>query len=220
MAWSFDVASNIPRLNQSGTEVGLAGIATAITAVATVARSTAYTTAMLRKPPTPNGFWYRCSTAGTTAATAPTYGTTLGGTTTDGTSVWTAFKAPDVQTLGTTNHYYMPDIRMAINGTLTNANPQQQNFTCLDLIIYTGNFTSGAWATDGVTPRWDGVHFATIRSSTSGANGDAMYLQAGAQFTFIGGEVQTAGGVTFDNGTTPRCYYTRWRNTKEYGDNK
>jgi hypothetical protein len=217
MAWSFDVASNIPRLNQSGTDTGLTGIATAITAVATVARSTAYTTVMLRKPPTPNGFWYRCSTAGTSAATAPTYGTTDGGTTTDGTSVWTAFKAPDVQTLGTANHYYMPAIRMAINGTLTNSNPQQENFTCLDLIIYTGNFTSGAWASDGVTPRWDGVHFIAIRSSASGADGSSMYLQSGGQFTFIGGEVQTAGGVTFENATTPRCYYTRWRNTKEYG---
>lgn len=217
MAFAFDVASNIPRLNQSGTDTNLSGIATAINAVVSVARSTAYTTAMLRKPPTPTGFWYRCSTAGTTAATAPTYGTTDGGTTTDGTSVWTAFKAPDIQTLGTTNHYYMPAIRMAINGTLTNSNPQQENFTCLDLIIFTGNFTSGAWATDGVTPLYDGVHFCAIRSSTSGADGNSMSLQNGGQFTFIGGEVQTGGGVTFDNGTTPRSYYTRWRNTKEYG---
>jgi hypothetical protein len=217
MAWSFDVTSNIPRLSQSGTDTGLSGIATAITAVATVARSTAYTTAMLRKPPTPTGFWYRCSTAGTSSSTAPTYGTTDGGTTTDGTSVWTAFKAPDVQTLGTTNHYYMPAIRVAINGTLTNTNPQQENFTCLDLIIFAGNFTSGAWASDGVTPRWDGLHFCAIRSSTSGADGTSMSLQSGGQFTFIGGEVQTGGGVTFENNTTPRSYYTRWRNTKEYG---
>lgn len=217
MAFSFDVASNIPRLNQSGTDTGLSGIATAINAVVSVARSTAYTTAMLRKPPTPTGFWYRCSTAGTTASTAPTYGTTLGGTTTDGTSVWTAFKAPDIQTLGTTNHYYMPDVRMAINGTLTNSNPQQQNFTCYDIIIYTGNFTSGAWASDGVTPLYDGLHFATVRTSGSGADGVAMSLQAGGQFTFIGGEVQVANGPTFDSGTTPRSYYTRWRNTKDYG---
>ncbi len=217
MAFSFDVASNIPRLNQSGTDTGLSGIATAINAVVSVARSTAYTTAMLRKPPTPTGFWYRCSTAGTTAATAPTYGTTDGGTTTDGTSVWTAFKAPDIQTLGTTNHYYMPAVRMAINGTLTNSNPQQENFTCYDIIIYTGNFTSGAWATDGVTPRWDGLHFAAVRTSGSGADGVAMALQNSGQFTFIGGEVQCANGVTFDNGTTPRSYYTRWRNTREYG---
>ena len=179
MTWAFDVASNIPRINQSGTDTGLAGIATAITAQATVARSTAYTTSQMVKPPTPTGFWYRCSTAGTTASTAPTYGTTLAGTTTDGTAVFTAFKAPDVQTLGTTNHYYMPDIRMAINGTLTNTNPQQQNFTCYDVIIYTGNFTSGAWASDGVTPLWDGLHFSAVRTSASGADGTTLSLQAG-----------------------------------------
>jgi hypothetical protein len=217
MAFAFDVTSGIPRLTQSGTDTGLGGIATAITAVATVARSTAYTTAMLRKPPTPTGFWYRCSTAGTSAATAPTYGTTDGGTTTDGTSVWTAFKAPDVQTLGTTNHYYMPAIRVQITGTLTNANPQQQNFHCLDLFIFAGNFISGAWASDGVTPRWDGVHFATTRTTTSGADPTAFFIQNNGQCTFIGGEVQCSGGISFDAGTTPRTYKTRWRNTKEFG---
>jgi hypothetical protein len=217
MAWTFDVTSNIPRLSQSGTDTGLSGIATVITNMPLVARSTAYATNGMRKPPIQNGMWYRCSVAGTTATTAPTYNPVLGSTTTDGTAQFVAFRAPDVQTLGTTNHYYMPDIRVAINGTLTNANPQQENFTCLDLIIFAGNFTSGAWATDGVTPRWDGVHFTAVRSSTSGADGTSMSLQSGGQFTFIGGEVQTGGGVTFENNTTPRSYYTRWRNTKEYG---
>jgi hypothetical protein len=217
MAWSFDVTANIPRLTQSGTDTGLAGIATAITAVARVARSTAYTTVMLRKPPIDNGMWYRCSTAGTSAATEPIYNSTLGSTTTDGTSVWTAFKAPDVQTLGTTNHYYMPAIRVQITGTLTNANPQQQNFHCLDLFIFAGNFISGAWASDGVTPRWDGVHFATTRTNASGADPSAFFIQNNGQCTFIGGEVQVSGGISFDSGTTPRTYKTRWRNTKEFG---
>lgn len=219
MAWSFDVTSNIPRITQSGTDTNLAGIATAIAAVPTVARSTAYTTAQMVKPPTPTGFWYRCSTAGTTAATAPTYGTTLGGTTTDGTAVFTAFKAPDIQTLGTTNLYYMPDVRVQITGALTNTNPQQQTFLALDVIQFgaSSNFISGAWASDGVTPLWDGVHFATTRTTTSGADPSAFFMQSGAQCTLIGGEVQVSGGVSFDNGTTPRSYLTRWRNTKEWG---
>ena len=219
MAFAFSVVGNVPQLTQSGTDTNLSGIATAITAVATVARSTAYTTAQMIKSPTPTGFWYRCSTAGTSAATAPTYGTTLGGTTTDGTAVFTAFKAPDVQTLGTLNHYYMPAIRVQINGTLTNENPQQENFTCFDLIINGGNFTSGKWATDGTTPFWNGLHFVTTRVSSNGADEStpSFKMQSSAQCRFIGGEVQVAGAIVFDNATTPRSYKTRWRNTKEWG---
>lgn len=217
MAFSFDVTTGIPRLNQSGTDTGLAGIATAIAALPSVERSTTFTTSAMRKPPIPNGMWYRCSTAGTSAATAPTYNPVVGSTTTDGTSVWTAFLAPVIQTLGTANHYFMPAIRFQITGTLTNANPQQQNFHCFDLFIFAGNFISGAWASDGVTPRWNGVHFITTRTNASGADPSAFFIQAGGQCTLIGGEVQVSGGVSFDDNTTPRSYKTRWRNTKEFG---
>ncbi len=217
MAFSFDVTVGIPRLSQSGTDTGLSGIDTAISGIGAIARSTAYTTAQILRPAVYNGMWYRCSTAGTTGTTVPTYTGVEGQVVTDGTAVFTAVLAPLPISLGTTNHYFMPRFRMAINGTLTNANPQQQNFMCWDLIIYAGNFTSGSWASDGVTPLYDGVHFSTVRTSGSGADGVAMSLQAGGQFTFIGGEVQCANGVTFDNNTTPRSYYTRWRNTREYG---
>jgi hypothetical protein len=217
MAWAFDVTANIPRITQSGTDTGLAGIATAITALGTVARSTAYTTAQMVKPPAGNGMWYRCSTAGTTSATAPTYNPVLGSTTTDGTAVFTAFQEPLVRTLGTTNNYYMPDVRFAINGTLTVANPQQENFVCSDVIGYGCNWTSGQWASDGVTPRWDGVHFTAVKVGANVADPTCLSLQNGAQFTFIGGEVQIASAVGFDNNTTPRSYQTRWRNTKEWG---
>lgn len=217
MTWAFDVTSNIPRITQSGTDTGLSGIATAITALGTVARSTAYTTAQMVKPPAGNGMWYRCSTAGTTASTAPTYNPVLGSTTTDGTAVFTAFQEPLVRTLGTANNYYMPDVRFAINGTLTVANPQQENFVCWDVIGYACNWTSGTWCTDGVTPKWDGVHFASTRVGPDNANPVSLSLQAGAQCTFIGGEVQVAGAVGFDAATTPRTYLTRWRGTRDWG---
>jgi hypothetical protein len=219
MAWAFDVTSNIPRLTQSGTDSGLGGIATAINALPRVTVSTAYTTSVMRKPPVDNGMWYRCSVAGTTAATAPTYNPALGSTTFDGTARFVAFKAPDIQTLGTTNFYYMPDVRMNITGALTNANPQQQSFLAFDVFVTgaSANFISGAWANDGVTPLWDGVHFATTRTTTSGAVPIAFFTQAGSQCTFIGGEVQCSGGVEFAFGTTPRSYLTRWRATKEFG---
>jgi hypothetical protein len=69
MAFAFDITSGIPRLTQTGTDANLSGIATAINAVATVARSTAYTAGTILRPPASNGLWYRCSTAGTTAVT-------------------------------------------------------------------------------------------------------------------------------------------------------
>lgn len=40
-------------------------------------------------PTVVNGYWYECTTAGTTGVSQPTWGTTVGGTTSDGTAVWT-----------------------------------------------------------------------------------------------------------------------------------
>jgi len=219
MAWSFDVTSNIPRITQSGTDANLDGILTAINAMGTVARSTAYTVSQMIKPPTPTGFWYRCSTAGTTSGTAPVYGTTLGGTTTDGTAVFTAFRAPEARWQGAGYLYNMPDVRFNITGTVTNANPQLTTFICWDLLLSTSgaNFTSGTWASDGVTPLYDGVHFIGVRESSNAAdNGSGSFQLQFGQFTFIGGEVQVCGAIGLSAGTTPRSYYTRWRSTKTW----
>lgn len=41
------------------------------------------------KPMVANTYYYKCTTAGTTGGTQPTWGTTIGGTTTDGTVTWT-----------------------------------------------------------------------------------------------------------------------------------
>ncbi len=57
--------------------------------IGTRVSSTAYTVGTLVRPATVNGYVYKCTTAGTTAATAPTFPTVPGNTVTDGTVVWT-----------------------------------------------------------------------------------------------------------------------------------
>ncbi len=223
MTWAFDVTAGIPRALQSGTDSGatpFAGIDTAIAAVGTVARSAVYTTASPPlKPPSANGMWYRCSQNGTTGATPPTYDPTSGNVTTDGTAKFTAFRAPTPLFVGTGSIYFMPEVRVQFQGTLTNTNPQQQTFWCWDLIGYGGaaNFTSGAWCADGVTPKWDGLHFVSTRVGGDNSSPASLSLQAGAKATFIGGEVQVAAAMGFDNGTEPKFYQTRLRGTKDFG---
>lgn len=52
------------------------------------ANSTAYNVDDVVRPATGNGFLYRCAVAGTSGGTVPTYGTVLGGSTTDGGVTW------------------------------------------------------------------------------------------------------------------------------------
>ena len=54
------------------------------------AASTAYNAGDKIMPSTSNGFFYECTTAGTSGTTEPTWPTTNGATVTDGTVVWTA----------------------------------------------------------------------------------------------------------------------------------
>lgn len=51
--------------------------------------ATAYSLGDSIIPATPNGYRYECTTAGTSGGSAPTWGVTLNGTTTDNTAVWT-----------------------------------------------------------------------------------------------------------------------------------
>jgi hypothetical protein len=52
------------------------------------ANSTAYAVDDMVRPASANTFLYRCVVAGTTGGSPPTYGTVLGGSTTDGTVTW------------------------------------------------------------------------------------------------------------------------------------
>lgn len=57
----------------------------------TWAATTAYTTSSYVTPTTANGFYYKCTTAGTSIGTPPVFPTTIGTTVSDGTAVWTCW---------------------------------------------------------------------------------------------------------------------------------
>ena len=119
MAFAFGVSGGIPEIKQTGSDVAndaYVGINTAFNAVATIGRNTAYNTSQILKPLIQNGMWFRCSTAGTTAAAAPVYTSIEGNTVTDGTAVFTAVLAPQVINLGTGNFYFMPRFRFRYEG--------------------------------------------------------------------------------------------------------
>lgn len=63
--------------------------------------STVYALGAYVKPTVANGFVYKCTTAGTSHTVEPTWGTTEGGTTSEGggTCVWTAYRANNTQIL-------------------------------------------------------------------------------------------------------------------------
>lgn len=199
MSWAVSYTNNVPTWTQSGTDTNLSGLTTAFNALPTVARSTAYTAQTFLKPPTPNGFWYRVSTAGTTAATAPVYGLTEGGTTTDGTAVLTAIKEPDIQVMNNGTTYFMTSWCVQINGTLTIANPMYETWEVRNWIIGgTGNYTSGTYASDGVTPLTNGVHIKSWQAST---NYDGFNIvNTGGRMTLRGG-VLWSGAIQTNEGS-------------------
>lgn len=71
---------------------------TPVSSVAAWAASTAYSLGAVRTPTAPNGYVYTVTTAGTSAASQPTWPTTIGATVTDGGVTWTCSAEQDLTT--------------------------------------------------------------------------------------------------------------------------
>lgn len=83
-------------------------------------RATAYTLGQYRAPAEQNGLLHKCTTAGTTDASEPTWASVEGGTTADGTVVWTAEKGPWGNSLSGYRHIQtLSSVSIGANGALS-----------------------------------------------------------------------------------------------------
>jgi hypothetical protein len=91
--------------------------------------STAYQLGQMVRPATPNGFIYVCAQAGVTGSSAPTWGTSIFGLTTDGSVQWCAisqgFEA-----------FVAANVSLAVTGVVTYRYPVVYSATTEDLVCY------------------------------------------------------------------------------------
>lgn len=200
---------------QTSTDANLTGISTAISAVIAVATSTAYSLGNIRLHPTA-GLWLQCTTAGTSAASAPTYSTTIDVTTSDGTAVWTTRKAPVVVVTGTTGNirteYKLETFQINVTGTLT-FDPDNEQLTFNEvptstapvLVNGSGTFNMGVATTKGGITRYSsgvGIYNSKALGATNGFNGS--YSDSGVVRVNSGtASFNWRGGVIISP-TTPR----------------
>jgi len=87
------------------TGISITGSAQYLSGESAWVAETAYSLNDLVRPTTHNGYWYKCTTAGTSDTAEPTWPTTLGNTVADGTAVWTCQgKYQTVTFAATTGH--------------------------------------------------------------------------------------------------------------------
>ena len=196
-------------LTQSGTDTAAAnawaGIETAVNAVAVSARSAVYSAGAYMRPTVANGFLYRCTVAGTSAATEPQFGTTAGGITADGTASFFAFFAPVITVNGDRKTYHCPSYDFVINGTLTITNPMLETITCRTWATGAAAvYTSGTFMVDGVTPKFAGIHFTT---TLKGAQDFPEVSTWAGTWNIRGGTIQLAASIRPDS-TLPQIFTT------------
>lgn len=112
----------------------------------TLGRNQAVLLGSVWRPDTPNNYRYRCTVAGTTAGAMPVYGTTIGGSTVDGT---VTFICEGSETLATSEINLPPGTEYFISNYLT-ATIASRYQTNLGVKIAFGNSAYTSWPVDGV----------------------------------------------------------------------
>lgn len=95
---------------------------------ATRADNQAYNLNDYMVPATPNGYYYKCTTGGTSNGTPPSLTTTVGATTSDGTAVWTCM-GKVVLVANEDYELTASGIRLIDGGNFTEGEPLQASYT-------------------------------------------------------------------------------------------
>ena len=181
-------------LTQSGTDTTLEVFNTAITAIPLVARNTAYSVNTVIKPPTANGFFYRCSVAGTTSMLDVVYTPTVGASVVDGTATFVAILASTKQIVGSKMIYRINSFQVIIAGTLTyDAKLEALELTdCTSSPIFRLNSGSNLTINSLINSKPSYEEALAIRPLTNAVNTEFI-VDAGSTFNLNGGKIVVSG---------------------------
>lgn len=151
-------------------------------------RSAAVSLNQTTVPATMNGHMYRCTTAGTTGASEPTWPTTSGGTVTDGTVVWTEMTPDFKAATNLTEATYTGYARKALAGLMgagaaaSAANSSQINFAACT----GGNNLLAAWVTFDAASAGNLLRYAVLSATLAVSSGITPDIPVSALTTGMG----------------------------------
>jgi hypothetical protein len=123
---------------------------------------------------------------------------------------------------GTGYFYYMPAIVLNVTGTLTIANQSIDTILCSRLYISpTGNYTSGTFSSDGITPLYGGRHFVSVGSTRlfpdlTSFDG-SLTVDSLGKMTLIGGSYEVRASIVYGTTAVIREYGVTAIATNTYG---